>query len=290
MKIIRSEVLGFCMGVSRAVELAAAEAGRHAVPVYTLGPLIHNPVVLADLESRRVKVLNELPQSIDGSVIIRAHGISLEVEGKLRSAQRRGAGCRIIDATCPRVKASQLKAEELAFAGYSLFLAGTPEHAEIEGVLGYAGSAPFRVVVSGALDAEREASKLYRKNNNAKTALLGQTTISEDEYLKIGEAIKIFFPNLEIVNTICTATTERQQALRGLLSRVDAVIIAGGKESANTGRLLAIAEESGKPCALVETPGEIPVSFRSFETVGLCAGASTPDTVIAEIEDALLKL
>ena len=222
MKIVRSEVLGFCMGVSRAVELAAAEADRHAVPVYTLGPLIHNPVVLADLESRGVKVLDVLPQSIDGSVIIRAHGISLEVEDKLR-----GAGCRIIDATCPRVKASQLKAEELAFAGYCLFLAGTPEHAEIEGIVGYSGSAPFCAVVSGALDAEREASKLYRNNNNAKTALLGQTTISEDEYLRIGEAIKIFFPNLEIVNTICPATTERQQALRGLLSRVDAVIIAG---------------------------------------------------------------
>jgi len=294
MKIIRSDVLGFCMGVRRAVELAAAETDRHAVPVYTLGPLIHNPVVLADLENRGVKVLDVLPQSIEGSVIIRAHGISPEVEDKLRSAdmlsaEMRSAGCRIIDATCPRVKASQLKAEELAFAGYCLFLAGTPEHAEIEGIVGYTGSAPFRAVVSGALDAEREASKLYRKNNNAKTALLGQTTISEDEYLKIGEAVKIFFPNLEIVNTICPATTERQQALRGLLNRVDAVIIAGGKESANTRRLLAIAEESGKPCALVENLNEIPPSFRSFETVGLCAGASTPDSVIAGIEEALLK-
>ena len=275
------------MGVRRAVELAAAEADRHAVPVYTLGPLIHNPVVLADLESRGVKVLDVLPQSIEGCVIIRAHGISLEVEDKLRSAG--GEGRRIIDATCPRVKASQIKAEELAFSGYCLFLAGTPEHAEIEGIVSYTNSAPFRAVVSGALDAEREASKLYRKNNNAKTALLGQTTILEDEYLKIGEAIKIFFPNLEIVNTICPAAAERQQALRELLGRVDAVIIAGGKESANTGRLLAIAEESGKPCALVENICGIPVSFRSFETVGLCAGASTPDSVIDEIEKALLK-
>jgi len=284
MKIIRSGVLGFCMGVSRAVELAAAEAGRRAAVVYTLGPLIHNPVVLADLESRGVRVLDELPRSIKGSVIIRAHGISLEGEEKLRST-----GCRIVDATCPRVKASQLKAEELSFAGYSLFLAGTHEHAEIEGIIGYTETAPFRAVVSGALDAEREAAKLYRKNNNAKTALLGQTTISEDEYLKIGEAIKIFFPNLEIINTICPATTERQQALRELLSRVEAVIIAGGKESANTSRLLAIAEESGKPCALVENSREIPPSFFSFETVGLCAGASSPDSVIDEIEEALLK-
>jgi 4-hydroxy-3-methylbut-2-enyl diphosphate reductase len=290
MKIIRSEVLGFCMGVRRAVELAAAEADRHAAPVYTLGPLIHNPAVLADLESRGVKVLDVLPQSIEGCVIIRAHGIGADVEEKLRSAEMRSAGRRVVDATCPRVKASQIKAEELAFLGYCLFLAGTPEHAEIEGIVGYTKSAPFRVVVSGPLDAEREALRLYRKNNDAKTALLGQTTISEDEYLKIGEAIKICFPNLEIVNTICPATAERQQALRDLLNRVDAVIIAGGKESANTRRLLTIAEESGKPCALVENTREIPVSFRSFETVGLCAGASSPDSLITEIEEALLKL
>jgi len=288
MKIIRSEILGFCMGVRRAVELATAEADRGTAPVYTFGPLIHNPVVLSDLESRGVKVLDVLPQNIEGCVIIRAHGIGLDVEEKLRSAES-GAGCRVIDATCPRVKASQIKAEELAFAGYSLFLAGTPEHAEIEGIVGYTGSAPFRAVVCCALDAEREAAKLYRKNNDAKTALLGQTTISEDEYFKIGEAIKILFPNLEIINTICPSTTERQQALRELLNKVDALIIAGGKESANTRRLLAIAEESGKPCALVENPDEIPPSFRSFETVGLCAGASTPDSLIDEIEKALLK-
>jgi len=288
MKIIRSEILGFCMGVRRAVELAAAEADRRGDNVYTLGPLIHNPIVLSDLESRGVQVLDVLPQSINGSVVIRAHGISPETEEKLRSAQT-GAECRVVDATCPRVKASQLKAEELAFAGYCIFLAGTPEHAEIEGIVGYTSAAPFCAVVSCALDAEREAAKLYRKNNDAKTALLGQTTISEDEYLKIGEAIKLLFPNLEIINTICPATTERLQALRELLSRVDAVIIAGGKESANTRGLLTIAEESGKPCVLVENSGEIPASFRSYETVGLCAGASTPDSVIDEIEKALLK-
>jgi len=287
MKVIRSDVLGFCMGVRRAIELAAAEAQRRTEPVYTLGPLIHNPVVLADLESRGVRILNELPQKIEGSIIIRAHGIRADVEEKLRSAQI-GEGARVIDATCPRVKASQLKAEELSFAGYFLFLAGAPEHAEIEGIIGYTGGAPFCAVVSGAPDAEREAAKLYRKNNDAKTALLGQTTISEDEYQKVADAIKVFFPNLEIVNSICPATMERRHALRDLLTRVDAVIIIGGKESANTRRLLAIAEESGKPSVLVENSKEVPPSFRAYETVGLCAGASTPDSVIDQIEKELL--
>jgi len=286
MKVIRSDVLGFCMGVRRAIELAAAEAQRRTEPVYTLGPLIHNPVVLADLERLGVRVLDELPQKIEGSIIIRAHGIRADVEEKLRSAQI-GEGGRVIDATCPRVKASQLKAEELTFAGYFLFLAGAPEHAEIEGIVGYTGGA--HAVVSGAVDAEREAAKLYRKNNNAKTALLGQTTISEDEYQKVADAIKVYFPNLEIVNSICPATMERRQALRDLLNRVDAVIIIGGKESANTRRLLAIAEESGKPSVLVENSSEVPPTFRSYKTVGLCAGASTPDSVIDEIEKELLS-
>jgi 4-hydroxy-3-methylbut-2-enyl diphosphate reductase len=121
-----------------------------------------------------------------------------------------------------------------------------------------------------------------------KTALIGQTTISEEEYRSIGEAIKKYFPALEIIETICAATRERQDALRELLDKVDAVIIAGGKESANTRRLLAIAEKQGKPCALSESAADIPAGFAAFQTVGLCAGASTPDTVIDEIEDALV--
>jgi 4-hydroxy-3-methylbut-2-enyl diphosphate reductase len=283
MKVIRAGVLGFCMGVSRAVEMAEAEA-KHSdgQRVYALGPLIHNPRVLSDLKKLGVEIIDEPPQN-PCCVIIRAHGISPVVEKKLR-----GSGCRIVDATCPRVKASQLKAEELECAGYCLFLAGEADHAEIESIMGYTGSDSSCAIVCSSIEAERAAAKFYKANNNAKTALLGQSTISEDEYFKIGEAIKIYFPNLEIINTICSATADRQQALRELLDQVDAVIIAGGKESANTRRLLAIAQDSGKPCVLIESSSEIPDAFRSFETVGICAGASTPDYVISEIEEELL--
>jgi len=290
MRLIRSRVLGFCMGVKRAVELAVKEAestGR----VYTLGPLIHNPNVLGELEKRGVNVLQEMPQDIEGSLVIRAHGISPKEERSLC-----GKGWRIIDATCPNVKKSQLKAAELASAGYCLFLAGEGVHAEIAGVLGYAENgfcenetSSCAVVVGNASEAEKEAAKLFEKNSRAKTALLGQTTFSQEEYFSIGEAIKKFFPNLEIVNSICAATTERQQALRELLEKSDAVIIAGGKDSANTRRLLAIAQESGKPCTLVEKPSDIPADFLKFETVGICAGASTPDSAVNEIELELLR-
>jgi 4-hydroxy-3-methylbut-2-enyl diphosphate reductase len=288
--VIRCGVLGFCMGVRRAVALAASEADR--ANVYTLGPLIHNPVVLADLKARGVQEYSQDIHPLNNcTLIIRAHGIDPRLEDDLRAK-----GARIVDATCPRVKESQLKAQSLSRAGYRLFLAGEAQHAEIAGILGYAcvtsyvcktSNAGFCPVVSNAVEAEVAAKSLYETDKEAKTALIAQTTMSEEEYHSIGEAIKKYFPDLEIVQTICTATRDRQQALRELLDQVDAVIIAGGKGSANTRRLLAIAEESGKPCVLAETAAEIPPAFRDYAAVGLAAGASTPDSVIDEIEKEL---
>jgi 4-hydroxy-3-methylbut-2-enyl diphosphate reductase len=284
MKIIRAKVLGFCMGVRRAVELAFSEADRGG-RVYTLGPLIHNPQALRDLRNRGVGILNEdeLPRDLAGvSVVIRAHGISPRVEAALREC---GAG--IVDATCPRVKASQLKAKWLAGAGYRLFLAGEADHAEIAGVRAYADGIAARAVVVNAANAGKAAAALRDAEPGAKTALIAQTTISAEEYRVIGEAITGYFPDLEVIQTICAATTDRQEALRELMGAVDALVIAGGKESANTRRLLAIARESGKPCVLVETAVDIPADFGVYQSVGLCAGASTPDAVIDEIETAL---
>jgi 4-hydroxy-3-methylbut-2-enyl diphosphate reductase len=289
VNVIRARILGFCSGVRRAVDLAYAEDRK---PVYTLGPLIHNPQVLEELKRRGVEILDEehLPADLRGaSVIIRAHGISPQTEAELR---RRGIA-RVIDATCPRVKSSQLKAEAFAQAGYCLFLAGEERHAEITGIRGYyeAGSlnnaARFCAVVSCAAEAEKAAAQLRENSPNAKTALIGQTTISTAEYRDIAEAITPFFPGLEIAQTICAATEERQDSLREITDKVDAVIIAGGKASANTRRLLAIAEAAGKPCALAETPADIPPAFLKFNSIGLASGTSTPDTVIDDIEKAI---
>jgi len=299
VKVIRAKILGFCMGVKRAVELAAANAAAGSA-VFSIGPLVHNPKVIANLENRGVRVVSELPQDCrNSSVIIRAHGISPAAEEELRLK-----GCRIIDATCPNVKKSQLKMLELSREGYCVFLAGEAQHAEIEGVMGYALPGENPCILIGGADnaqaatqtatqtatqaaAQTAAAALYQKNKCAKTALLGQTTISEEEYSNIAAEIKKYFPDLEIVKTICAATTERQQALRELLLETDAVIVAGGRESANTRRLLAIAKESGKPCILAEDTSDIPADFYNFEKVGLCAGASTPDSLIDEIEAAL---
>ena len=292
--------MGFCMGVKRAVELAAGEAkAAGGNPVFTLGPLIHNPKVLDDLRALGIRVIEDISSIADHllsadncTVIIRAHGISPRAEEELR-----GKGFRIVDATCPKVKASQLKTRELSRAGCSLFLAGEEnidgaQHAEIAGLLGYCEESALCAVVISAKEAEKAAASLLLTNPGAKTALLGQTTICEEEYRNIGFAIKKYFPNLEIIETICAATAERQKALRELLTCTDAVLIAGSRASANTRRLLAIAskfsKESGAPCALVENPDDIPAAFRNYKTIGLCAGASAPDSLVDEIEKNLL--
>jgi 4-hydroxy-3-methylbut-2-enyl diphosphate reductase len=300
------------MGVRRAVEMTAeaidAAAAFNAVPspkdrnttLYTLGPLIHNPQVLASLAGRGVKILEETEidnaDAFTGSavIILRAHGISPGVEQTLRKRK-----FRIIDATCPRVKANQNTAFALAKKGYLVFLAGEKDHAELKGIYGYimAGAAHLAspcIIVGNPEEADHAAGKIkeqeLRKNGGLfiKTALIGQTTISGDEYRLIAEALKEYFPDLEIKNTICDATRERQNALRDLCSQVEAVVIAGGKDSANTRRLLSIAEDCGKPAWLAETAADLPPECRAFKTIGLCAGASTPDTVIDEIEQALI--
>ena len=274
------------MGVRRAVELACGELERDPKKrVFSLGPLIHNPQALNELKSRNLEITDEaeLPELFNNAaVIIRAHGVSPQLEEELQ-----GRGAHIIDATCPIVKASQLKAAAFTRAGYRLFLAGEESHAEISGILGYCENVNIVEIVNSAFMAEKSAKNLFLKYPDAKTALIGQTTISAGEYEAIGKAISRYFQDLEIVQTICSATKERQESLHELLGNVDAVIVTGGKESANTRRLYDIAKASGKPCVLVETAKDIPPEFFNFKIIGLTAGTSTPDFVIEEIERLL---
>ena len=297
------------MGVRRAVEIAwressanaAAFAGAQATgqgrQVYTLGPLIHNPGVLKNLEERGIKILagGEFPPSPENStVIIRAHGVSPDIEASLVRQ-----GVRILDATCPHVKLSQTKARSYAEKGYRIFLAGEENHGEISGIRGYVDAVlatnpdsafPFCYVVGTPEEAEKAAEELLSLEPEAKTVLIAQTTISTGEYRAIGERLRQFFPKLEMLDTICDATARRQEALRELCARVDALIIAGGRDSANTRRLLSLAVELGKPAWLVQSPEDIPPEIAAYKTIGLSAGASTPDSLIVEIEEALRAL
>jgi 4-hydroxy-3-methylbut-2-en-1-yl diphosphate reductase len=304
MKVVRAGILGFCMGVRRAVEIAerASLETNRAGAIYTLGPLIHNSQVLESLGKRGLVCLKENELSSlppDSTVIIRAHGVSPVMERELSKK-----GINILDATCPHVKLSQSKARSFVESGCRLFIAGEENHGEIAGLKGYAedgfssissssisSELPFAAcfVVSNAEEAFASAEELYRREPETKTALIAQTTLRAEEYRAIGEKIQRFFPSLQIVNSICTATMDRQNALRELAD-VDALIIAGSRESANTQRLLSLAREMGKPAWLTEAVSDIPPEIADYETVGLSAGASTPDDLIDAIEEALRAL
>jgi 4-hydroxy-3-methylbut-2-enyl diphosphate reductase len=262
----------------------ALKAARGMHRVYTLGPLIHNPQVLEQFRGQGLEVLDEtkLPEDLESVVVvIRAHGISPQLETALAYK-----GAHLVDATCPIVKKSQMKARFLTDAGYCIFLAGERHHGELIGIQGYA---PACLVVADPGEATKQAETLYHRAPTTKTALLGQTTIAPDEYQGIAKAIQAYFPHLEIIDTICKATRDRQQALSQLCPQVDALLVIGGKESANTRRLLAIAQAQGKQAWLVEGLADIPPEICMYPVVGLAAGASTPDKLIDLIEKALSK-
>jgi 4-hydroxy-3-methylbut-2-enyl diphosphate reductase len=283
VKVMRATVLGRCMGVRRAVELAQGTARGEArpagagAPVYTLGPLIHNPQAVRELEDQGIIALSEA--ELDGrvagrAVVIRAHGVPPELRERLASL-----GARIVDATCPRVLASQRRARDYARRGFSVVIAGDAGHGEVTGIAGYA---PGAVVVGGPEEAR--AAEL-----RAPVALIAQTTIAREEYEAIKDALAERFPDLEAVDSICPCTKERLDALRELAAEVDAIVVVGGRNSANTARLYSSAIALGKAAWLVETAAELPNEAFACERVGITAGASTPESLIDEVEDRLSR-
>ena len=305
-EIVRAEVLGYCMGVRRAVEIAEKSLANNPNRlVFTFGPLIHNKTALANLSERGLCVLeeDEINSVKDKSpvVIIRAHGIPPKIRQKLENA-----GCTLVDATCPRVLANQKKAAVYASKGYTVIIAGDKNHGE---VLGLAGCVDFScesgknacVLVESVDDAENlvfedagksvcESSSVAGKSlegESAKYVLIGQTTISRTEYDAIAAVLKKRLPSLEILDTICPATMERQQALEELVKNVDGIIIIGGKNSANTQRLFFAAKEKCPNAINIESPDEIPDYFRNLKKIGIAAGASTPDEIICAVEETL---
>lgn len=286
MKVIRARVYGYCMGVRRAVETAIAEAKTGSPGgVFTMGPLIHNPQALESLRELGVGVLDDknLPQSLAGAtVVIRAHGVPPSLVAAL--AER---GARVVDATCPRVRSSQRRAASYSERGYRVFLAGEREHGEVVGVAAYAKDC---IVVASSEEARAAAERLRDASPEARTVLIGQTTLTLPEYEAIAQAIAVSFPALERIDSICPATTDRQNSLDDLCDEADAVVVVGGRSSANTRRLYSAAQERGKPSWHVESPDELSAELGSFAVVGLTAGASTPDDVIDAVEARLLSL
>lgn len=284
MKVIRASVLGFCFGVRRAVELAEkALEENQGQKVYSLGPLIHNEKALKVLSEKGLVTvaedeINKIPD--DAVVIIRAHGVAPSVSNQLIEKN-----CVIIDATCPRVKASQKMVERYSKDSDYVVLTGDKNHGEVIGIAGYAGK-NFSLVQDFT-----EASRLSIKDADDKNIiLLSQTTYSPVEFKKIEDYLKSKYKNLAVMNTICPATNERQNALLELCRQVEGVLVIGGKASANTKRLYQTAEKNSSLAAHIQTVEDISEDFYRLDSVGITAGASTPDIIIDEVENCLLNL
>ncbi len=273
------------MGVKRAVETAvkALEENQKSGlqrTVYTLGPLIHNPTVLHELEQKGLQILDhkDISQLPDNSVvIIRAHGTTPEVMSELMDR-----GVEIIDCTCPKVLLSQKRAMQSTLEGNNLIIAGDRNHGEVIGIEGHA------VFACTVIQNASEAEQITLKENNV---LIAQTTFSPSEFAKITQILeskKTSSQTITVYNSICSATQERQKALDELDGKVEGIVVIGGKNSANTRRLYEKACFFCPKVVLIEDESELPEEFCSLKSVGITAGASTPDVTIRHVEEKLL--
>ncbi|WP_461831975.1 4-hydroxy-3-methylbut-2-enyl diphosphate reductase [Aquifex sp.] len=280
VEILIAEHAGFCFGVKRAVKLAEESLKEAEGKVYTLGPIIHNPQ-----EVDRLKKLGVFPGNGNefhkgDTVIIRSHGIPPEKEEELKRK-----GLRVIDATCPYVKAVHEAVCQLTKEGYFVVLVGEKNHPEVIGTLGYLRACNGKGIVVETIEDIKEALK-YEK-----VGIVAQTTQNEEFFKEVVGEIALWVKELKVINTICNATSLRQESVKKLAPNVDVMIIIGGKNSGNTRRLYQIAKELNPRTYHVETAEELsPEWFRNVKKVGISAGASTPDWIIKEVKNKIKEI
>ncbi len=272
VEIIVAPNAGFCFGVRRAVKIAE-DSSRSSERVFTLGPIIHNPQEVNRLKKLGISPLEEEP--LNGStVIIRSHGIPPQKEEELKKK-----GLKVIDATCPYVKAVHEAVCKLASEGYFIVIVGEQNHPEVIGTLGYLKACGGEGTVVENLEDLKEVF------NREKVGVVSQTTQSEEFFKEIVGELSLWVRELKIINTICNATSLRQEEVYKLAPTVDVMIVIGGKNSGNTRRLYTIAKSLNSRTYHVETPQELnPEWFEGVKKVGITAGASTPDWIIEKVK------
>ena len=277
MDVKIAKTAGFCWGVRRTVDQVLKTAEQRGNPVVTLGPIIHNPQAVARFRERGVETVNAVEEVADGTtVVVRTHGA---VRDAMKAAQTRGLD--VVDGTCPYVKYPQAVVERLSREGYHVVIVGDSNHAEIKGVVSYV-EGPYTIVKPGGPIPEIDAKKL---------AVVAQTTCIGAEFERVVGALALRHQEVRAVNTICNDTEERQADARVLARDVDAVVVVGGKNSANTRHLAEICREIQPRTWHVETEEELrPEWFAGCRSVGVSAGASTPDWVVEGVADWLRAL
>ncbi|GAA0268754.1 4-hydroxy-3-methylbut-2-enyl diphosphate reductase [Faecalicatena contorta] len=280
MKIVRAKTAGFCFGVKRAVETVYNELQEEAGSgprIYTYGPIIHNDEVVKDMEKRGVKVLRteaELESLTEGTVIIRSHGVPEYIYKKMEEQ-----GLTVIDATCPFVKKIHNIVQRESRAGSYIVIIGNPEHPEVQGIRGWAGD---HVTV---VQNEKDASD-FVPNPGMKVCIVAQTTFNYNKFQDLVEIISEKSYDVSVLNTICSATKERQNEAGSIAEEVDAMIVIGDKHSSNTQKLFEICQKACKDTYYIQTLDDLDLNqLGSVETVGITAGASTPNNIIEEVQN-----
>lgn len=276
LEIETARELGFCFGVRRAIQMIETAAKEHE-RIVTLGPIVHNRLVVTRLAEMGVNVVNEVDQLRDGIIAIASHGVSPELLSQIQARQ-----LHVIDTTCPIVRSAQKAAKKLAEAGFGVVIFGEATHPEVKGLLGWAGNNAV-----ATLDGERIAtSGLPRR-----LGILSQTTQSRSQFAEFtNKVISVVFPyvqELRIINTLCQETQKRQEAALELAEKSELMVVVGGRNSANTQRLAEVCSPIVET-HLIETAAEIEKGWLSGKQhIGVTAGASTPDEAIDEV---VLKL
>jgi (E)-4-hydroxy-3-methyl-but-2-enyl pyrophosphate reductase len=281
MSVKLAETAGFCMGVKRAMDRIldiARSQGRGKI--YTYGPLIHNPQTVELLKKRGITPvgdISEIPAGEDAVLVIRTHGIPPDERKKIRER-----GLKIVDATCPKVGRVQAIIKKYAARGYMIIIVGDKGHPEVTGLLGYAAG---RGMVIGS---KEDAANMRLAG---KVGIVAQTTQDCDLYDEIVNIIKAKIPDALVFDTICDSTGKRQQEVKNLAGRMEAMVIVGGAESANTRRLAEISEKQGTPTFYLETAGELKDHpLGRYQVIGVSAGASTPNWIIDRVVNNITSL
>ncbi len=273
MKIQIADYSGFCYGVKRAVKITR-DTAKIKKNIYTLGPLIHNEQMIEKLSEEGIHIIDKVDENIDGSVIIRSHGVALDV---LHNANKMNID--IVDATCPYVKRIQNRVRECYSSGENIIIIGDCNHPEIVGINGWCEN------TAQIINSIHDANKLEDRGSSS---LVVQTTYSQKKFAEIVDIAKEKIKNISIYNTICTATTNRQQSAKNLASTVDAMIIVGGKYSANSRKLYEICSEVCENTFFIQSyENLLMTSLKKYDSIGVSAGASTPDWILNEIIDKL---
>lgn len=271
MQVLLADEYGFCFGVERAVDMVE-EALNEGDTVRSLGPLIHNEQEMQRLGQHGVTTISEPVQIKRGeTAVIRAHGVTPQVQKELEEK-----ASKVVDATCPFVTRVQRLASRAAAADRHVVIVGSPDHPEMIGVKGYAPDHAFII---------RDESEIGQLPALRKPLVVSQTTIKSKTFFDAAEAVKTKTQDgVEIVNTICSATKDRQEAARALAGMVDAFYIIGGRHSSNSVKLLGVCKEQCPKSFLIETEEEINADdLAGMTKVGVTAGASTPEWLIQKV-------